>query len=356
MARSSSFTYEQGLLRQLTEKGWFANPAGIEGHVVLVLERRGKDGTNLHCILQPGEALRLDERLLGRYEAYAVDIRQGRSFPVSGQFAAADSLRNVSLRANVRYRAIDARKVALETVDPLGALRDMVIATLGEQLARYPMGQITRDLCTKIIASVGYQEHLGLTVEGADILEFSHDQKVIDRMAEHEDLRHQIATGELQQQAEIGARVRQEQAEMQIQQMWIEGVDLRDPNALMRQHPELVPNIVERLDQRDRLIFERQFAFEADRREVLKGIINAYVQQELSEGGVLDLDALARFVEERLGAPGLTAGTGTEQQRIGFGESLDSLPGRIEFGEETGEAASDQKRIEFGEPGEPEKE
>ncbi len=349
MSSSKNFTQEQGLVRQLTDKGWFANPAGIEGHVVLVLERRGKEGTVLHCSLKPGETLRLDERLFGRYEAYAVDIRKGLSFPISSEFPTAEPIRTVSLRCNVRYRVVEARKVALYAADPLGALRDRVIANLNQQLARYPMEQVTGDLCVKIVTGVGYQDDLGLAVEGADVLELSLDRKVVSHLGEQEDLRHQIEIEEIRRAADLDARMREEQVQMRIQQMWVDGIDLRNPNALMRQHPELISQVIERLDQRDRLIFEQQFAYEDDRREMLKRIINAYVEQELSEGGVLDLDALARFVEERLVPPGLKAEK-REKTGVGFGESLDALPGRIEFGGEKGGTLDKEERIEFGEP------
>lgn len=356
MARSNSFTFEQGLVKRLTDTGWFANPAGIEGFVVFVLERRGREGNRVHCTLQPGETLRLDERLFGRYEAYAVDVRVGRSFPISGQFDTAELNRSITLSGSVTYRVIDPRKVAVGTVDPLDTLRNKVIAALGEKLVEYPQGQVTRSLCAKIIAGAGYQEQIGLAVEGADILEFAHDQGVVGRLAEREDLQHRIEVERMENEAQLAAEMRQEQQDLEIQKMWVSELDLRDPNVLMRQHPNLIPDVIARLDERDRMYLQQHLALEEDKRQMLNHIVKAYVQQEMNEGGVIDLDALARFVEERLRAPGLPGESESGQKRIGFGETIEGSSGRIEFGDEEGGAPQNPKRIVFDEPYEKEKE
>ena len=130
---SDNFTREHKLVEEIVSQGWFTSPAGRQGYEVIVLERVGDGGTRFYHNLKPGETLRFSERVFGKFIALAVDVRYARSFPIEGQFAARERGRFVTLKANVRYRVTDARVVAMETLDPLGALRDKVIAVLNRR-------------------------------------------------------------------------------------------------------------------------------------------------------------------------------------------------------------------------------
>jgi heme/copper-type cytochrome/quinol oxidase subunit 4 len=149
-----------------------ANPAGRQGYEVIILEKVGDSGTRYYCSLKPGETLRLSERVFGKFIVLEVDLRHARSFRIGGQFAVRERGCPVTLQANVRYRVTDARIVALETVDPLGELRDKVISTINRELAQYQESDINPGLIERIIRTIGMVSHLGLMVEDAEVIEF----------------------------------------------------------------------------------------------------------------------------------------------------------------------------------------
>lgn len=214
---SNNFTYEHKLIESISSQGWLANPAGRQGYEVILLQQVGDSGTRFYCSLKPGETLRVSERLLGKFTALSVDVRHARSFPITGKFSAQERGRKVELRANVRYRVTDAKVVAMETVDPLGELRDRVIATLNRELLRYSESEITPTLVERIIRQVGPVPHLGLTVEDAETLEFSADSRHTGRLTEEEDLAHELRLNHIRQEADLASQSRQNDSRIRWQ-------------------------------------------------------------------------------------------------------------------------------------------
>lgn len=341
---AKNFTQEHGLVEKISSKGLLANPAGRQGYEVIILEEVGDRGTRFYASLKPGETLRLSERLLGKFTARAVDIRYARGFPIEGEFSARERGRKVTLRANVRYRVADARVVAMETVDPLGELRDKVISTLNRELARYPESEITPGLIERIISSVGPVPHLGLTVEGAEVIEFIPDQRLTQHVVEEEDLGHQLSVESRKREAEI--RWKQEKHS---------AVDLGDVNTLMHEYPDLIPQVFNTFANRDQQLLQAQMSAVAP-------AIEAYIQQQREIDAEIDPEEIANIMRRSM-SPSRGQLTGPVDGRIDWGDNvIDALPAdeptgesQVEFSKEkeskkksNEKPAPDDDRIKFG--------
>jgi hypothetical protein len=353
---AGNFTEEHGLVEEISSKGWFANPAGRQGYEVIVLEQVGDGGTRFYAVLKPGETLRLSERVLGKFMARAVDVRYARSFPIQGQFSSQDRGRKVSLHANVRYRVTDARVVAMETIDPLGELRNKVIAILNRELIRYSEVEVTPGLIERIISSVGPVPNLGLTVEGAEVLEFSSDSRITQQVLEEEDLRHKLSIGGIQEQAEIDSVARKQEADLQLKQTRYSSVDLSDINILMHEHPDMVQTIFSTFTQRDQKMLTAQ-------NEVVAAAVKAYIEQQRENEAEIDPEEIARIMRRSMSpSQGQFATPANRQIVWGNDRIVDALPvdsdvpakPRVEFEDDIEgkpqerKPPSDPDRIKFG--------
>lgn len=337
---TENFTREHKLVEDISSKGWFANPAGRQGYEVIILEQVGDGGSRFYCSLQPGETLRFGERVFGNYVALAVDMRHARSFPIEGQFAALERGRKVTLRANVRYRVTDARVVAMETVDPLGELRDKVVATLNRELARYPEEQINPGMVEKVIRSVGPVPHLGLTVEDAEVTEFIPDPRITDHVVKEEDVQHSIAIQGIEHRADLEGK--QEQ---------YEAIDLSNINVLMQEYPDVIPHVFATFAERDRRLLEAQIG-------TVKPAIEAYIRQKQENNEDIDPEEIARIMRQAISPSRPQLKSPVEPGKIIWGdEVVDALPAGkppVTFGDkdegDSGEKDDTGKpsRVKFG--------
>jgi len=320
---TENFTREHKLVEDISSKGWFANPAGRQGYEVIILEQVGDGGTLFYHSLKPGETLRLSERLFGRFTALAVDVRHARAFPIEGQFAARERGRKVTLRANVRYRVTDARMVAMETLDPLGELRDKVIATLHRELANYPEADITPGLIERVIRSVGPVPHLGLTVEDAEVIEFTPDPRLTEHVVEEEDLRHELSISGVKSQAELEAESRKREADIHLRQEEHAAIDLSDINVLlheMRADPALVHRIFDTFAQRDQLLLGEQI-------DLAKLKIKEYISRQKGVDGEIDMAEIDRIWRETMATSRPQLQSPVERGQIVWGDEVkDALP------------------------------
>ncbi len=290
---SENFTREHKLVEEITSKGWFANPAGRQGYEVILLEQVGDGGTRFYHNLKPGETLRTSERLFGKFIARAVDVRHARSFPIDKDFPVRERGRKVGVRANVRYRVTDARIVAMEALDPLGELRDKVIATLNRELMNHAEVSVTPTLIERIIRSVGTITHLGLLVEDAEIIEFRQDPRVTKQILEEEDLRHGITVGGIKQQAELDAETLKRQKKIQWEKEEHAAINLADINVLLHRNPQLIPQVFATFSQRDQQLLSTRI-------DVIKPVIDAYVRQRLENDEDIDPAEIARIMHEAI--------------------------------------------------------
>jgi hypothetical protein len=293
---SNNFTYEHKLIENISSQGWFASPAGRQGYEVILLEQVGDGGTRFYCSLKPGETLRFSERMLGKFTALSVDVRHARSFPIVGAFKAQERDRKVELRANVRYRVTDAKIVAMETVDPLGELRDRVIATLNRELMRYGEAEITPILIERIIRQVGPVTHLGLTVEDAEVLEFSADSRHTDRLTQEEELAHQLHLNRIRQEADLVSKERENTARIHWQKEKHNAINLTDINTLMHEHPDLIPVIMNTFAERERRLLEA-------RTSIVGPAIKAYIEQQREIEGEVDPVKIVEIMRNVLATP-----------------------------------------------------
>lgn len=294
---STNFTYEHKLIENISSQGWFTNPAGRQGYEVILLERVGDGGTRFYYNLKPGETLRFSERVFGKYIALCVDIRHARAFPIEGKFAARERGRIVYMRGNVRYRVTDAKVVAMETVDPLGELRDRVIAALHRELSRYAEAEISPALIERVIRQIGPVSHLGLTVEDAEVLEFSADGGVTKQVADEEGLQHELRLNRLREQAALDTESERNSARIRWQTERQEAIDLTNVNALMHQYPDLVPGIINTFAERERRLLEA-------RATILGPAIKAYIEQQQAIDGEVDPARLVQIMREVIDSPG----------------------------------------------------
>jgi len=293
---STNFTYEHKLIENISSQGWFANPAGRQGYEVILLEQVGDGGTRFYYNLKPGETLRFSERMFGKFSALCVDIRHARAFPIEGKFSARERGRMVYVRANVRYRVTDAKVVAMETVDPLGELRDRVIARLNRELVRYAEAEITPTLIEQMIRQIGPVSHLGLTVEDAEVLEFSSDTGVTKLVNEEENLERDLRLNRMRDQAALDSDSNKNTARIRWQKERQEAINLTDINALMHQYPDLVPGIINTFADRERRLLEA-------RATILGPVIKAYIDQQQAVDGDVDPARLVQIMREVLAAP-----------------------------------------------------
>jgi hypothetical protein len=344
----SNFTQSEGLVKPITEKGWFKRPSGQEGYEVVVLEKVSS-GNRYYSTLRPGETLRIGEVVFGKFLVYAVDVRHGRAFPVSGEFATQERNRKIKLAANVRYRVTDSRQVAVGAADPLSEVRDRVINVLNRDLARYPHDQVNEALCADLIRQVGNLPHLGLVVEGADILQYEPEGRTLGYRTEAEEQAHRLRMESRQAEAEIRLGEARECSRMDMDEEKIQRFDLRDPNVFMHVRPDMVPAVLDLLSERERVnLHAKQLGV-----ELLAKSMEAYLQQKLEAGEeFISLDDVAGFVRKNLLA-GLPAPSEAEL-RIDFGEGQPLLddqtvpPDRqIEFGGGS-DGEGKEPRIQFG--------
>lgn len=348
---SDNFTYEHKLIEDISSQGWFANPAGRQGYEVILLEQVGDGGTRFYCNLKPGETLRFSERVLGKYTARSVDVRHARSFPIAGKFSAQERGRKVELRANVRYRVTDAKVVAMETVDPLGELRDRVIATLNRELLRYGESEITPTLVERIIRQVGPVPHLGLTVEDAEALEFSADARYTGRLTEEEDLTHELRLNGIRQEADLASQSRQNESRIRWQQEKHVAINLTNVNALMHEHPDLIPVIMNTFAERERRLLDA-------RTSVVGPAINAYIEQQRGIEGEIDPAKIIEIMRDVLSTSDSHFQSPITDKLIAWGgNELDGKvteKPRIEFKDEQSgkdggkQPPVDDSRIKFG--------
>jgi len=290
---SENFTRDHKLVEEITSKGWFANPAGRQGYEVILLEQVGDGGTRFYHNLKPGETLRASERLFGKFIARAVDVRHARSFSIDKDFPVRERGRKIGVRANVRYRVTDARIVAMEALDPLGELRDKVIATLNREMMNHSEESVTPALVERIIRSVGTVAHLGLLVEDAEIIEFRQDPRVTKQIIEKEDLQHDISVGGIKQKAELEAESLSREKKIQWEQDEIAAINLADINVLLHRNPDLIPQVFDMFSQRDMQLLSARI-------DVIRPVIDAYVRQQIENDEDIDPAEIARIMHEAI--------------------------------------------------------
>ncbi len=356
-----NLTREHKLVEEISAQGWFTNPAGRHGYEVIVLEQVGSGGNRFYCSLKPGETLRIAERLFGNYTLLAVDIRHARSVPVTGDFTTFDRGRKVTVRANIRYRVTEARVVAMDTVDPLGELRDKVTATLHREMVRHREANIDPGTIEQIIRSVGPVPHLGLTVEDAEILEFTSDSRLTQHTLEEENLRHQLEIEDMRSRASLEAESRQDaaalerdsrrqEADLRWRQERHEAIDLSDINALMHEHPEMIGQIFNTFEARKQRLLETRL-------DMVKPAIQAYIEQQQEIDGEIDPDEIERIMSKFTGprTPQIQSSVGGDRLRWGDDEpGTETKEPRVTFSDKDQKKPGKSKkppsdsRIKFG--------
>jgi hypothetical protein len=313
-----NLTRKHKLIDEITSKTWFANPAGRQGYEVILLEKVGDGGTRFYTSLKPGGKLGFAERLMGSFIAYAVDIRHARSFPVSGQFNTSDRGRKVTLSVDVHYHVTDARIVAMETVDPLGELYTKVIAALNRELHRYAESKITSSLIEEIIEGIGLIPHLGLVIEGADVQSFIDDTRATQHIVTKEDALHNTEIQDIMQRASINSKTLEFDAELERKSKLHSSINLGDMNVFMHEHPELIPQIMAALSEKELKLLDAQV-------NVVQASIAEYIEQQKSINGEINPREIAQILRDSVGSKKtLTFGESTNPPLIEWGEVIDA--------------------------------
>lgn len=340
---TENFTYSQGLIKPITSQSWFANPAGIEGEEVIILEKVGDQGSRYYDTLKPGQTLRFRERIFTKYDALAVDMRLGRYFQISGQYPTRDRGKKVTLTANIRYHVTDANILTLKAADPLGEMRDKVVAALNRDLAQYPEGQINSGLVEKIIRNVGSAKHLGLTIDGADITGFDQDTTLTENEKKIDEVQHNIKLQQLKNEADLIQKQKENDADIFRRQARHDNILLTDPNVLMHEHPELIQQMLSYFTARDQVVLQSQL-------NLMSPVIQAYIAQKQEEGAIIDPEELAKIIQRTMGTSKSQSLSDTSKQ-ISWGEgSQASTPFEkpsLKFDKDDRDDENDS-RIKFG--------
>lgn len=133
----SNLTFDHRLLKEHT-------PDPLEGHAVVVFERVGEAGDELHSVLLPGGApvrpgLPLPFRKRPEYFAYAVDTSPERHLDFSESMRLADHVSEFRVVFNLAYAVADARALArARNTDPLRKVRDQVRVVITREVERLP--------------------------------------------------------------------------------------------------------------------------------------------------------------------------------------------------------------------------
>jgi len=290
---TENLTRKYNLVQEITDQGWFANPAGKQGYEVVLLEKVGKSGTRYYTSLKPGDTLRIAERLLISYIVLQVDIRHARAFPVSGAFNTRDRGKKVSIGLNVRFHVSDARIVAMETVDPLEELQSKVLATLNRELQGYSEHDITVALIERLVQNIGQVPHLGLAVEDVEVISFDSDSRITQHVVEEENVHHSIRIDSIRQQANLDARKRDEEVNLEIKTNRHGQINLSDLNVFMHEFPDLATQVLATFSARDMKLLDAQIA------TVQTSILN-YIEQQKGLNGEIDPREISNMLRDAI--------------------------------------------------------
>ncbi len=255
---TENLTRKSNLVQEITEKSWFANPVGKQGYEIILLEKVENSGTRYYTSLKPGETLRFGERLFINYVAIQVDIRHARGFSISGTFTTRDRGKKVSIELNVRFHVLDARIVAMGTVDPLGEFQDKVIATLNRELQRYMEHDVTATLVERMIQDIGQVPHLGLTVEDVEVLSLDLGSQSTQHVVKEEDVSHSIEIESIRRRAELEKRRQEDKLNLEIKIDRLNQINISDLKTLMHEHPDIIAKVVEALSAQEKKLLDTQ--------------------------------------------------------------------------------------------------
>jgi|GEM_PF-1618836 len=343
---SGNLTFQQQLVQDLPLSGFLSSgkPVGRQGFAVIVVERIGT-GFQYYCTLAPGDTLRVSERMFGKFSAYIVDMRSARILDINEQIPTANPLIKVRVTARVLYGVADAKRVALEVEDPLAKFRDRIVGILRRELSQLTHQKINELVCERAIYGVGTVSHLGLAVEGVDLITVEHDSRVIKGLEQRAELDYNTNLGrdvdddsfkrtlrkqqqeqELKKQqleGELYLKQLQQQAEMQAQRAAIDGFDLTNVNTLLHLRPELTQEIITRLSERERHDFDHDNAY----RNRLLSVIDTYIKNN-EDANPEDMMRLIReaSMQSRNINPRILFGTtegGGMESRVKFGTIIE---------------------------------
>jgi len=160
---NSNLTIESGLIKEITSQSFIVNPSGKEGFEVILIEKVGKDKTRFYASLKPGESLTISERLFGKFEAIVVDMRL-RIQNFQDAILLPKINKHLFIDVQIAYRVIDAKKIALELVDPIRDLHEIIFSTLSRKLEDFEESEITSKVIAEIILDTERINTLGLKV------------------------------------------------------------------------------------------------------------------------------------------------------------------------------------------------
>jgi hypothetical protein len=302
---SDNFTRSEGLIKEVSIKGWLSSPGGQQGFEVVVLEKTGGGGTRFYRILKPGESLDLKQRLLSNYIALAIDVRLGRFFKIERAFPVYERGFNVYIEAKVRYRVTDVATAALNHVDPLGELRDKVTSTLIRELAKHREASVGPDTIQGLICSVGNIPQIGLMVDDAEIISFKSDAGVTKAIVDNKVLDHTLSVKEKQVRAELALKKLQADAERDIKaadqetdldltRKKISAINLTDINTLMQLYPDMIPQVFSTFTDRQKQLLGM-------RQGLVTQAVTAYIEGQKAVKGDVDPHQIAQIMRDFVG-------------------------------------------------------
>lgn len=339
-----NLTRKFNLVQEIKHVGFFSNPAGVENFDMIVLEKVGSGGTRVYKQLRPGETLNIAERMLGSFIAVKIDMKQGRQFPVEGEYMTREKIKTIFVSGNVRYHVTDSALVASST-DPLREVQDKIQAELTASLMELTESEVNVRKISYLVRDMDEFQHLGIQIESYDILDFQWDKATIaaiqTRIKNEAKLdevnatrllekKHALEDAELENELQ---RMR-EKSELDRKQMRHAAIDFSNFNVLMHENPEKASEMLDDFREIQKRNYSQQ-------EQLVDKVIDSYLESKREEEGEINPAEIKKLLDTIVGDNQYQPPLPGANPRIVFGKSLDS--GNAAEEEAESDSDNDQK-------------
>lgn len=205
---NENLTEIEGLIKRVEATRRTGLPRSENGTEVVVLERLGNGLTRY--IDAQNKPLTIPERIWGKYIFCIVDTRQ-RRLKVEDSFTTKDKVYKVDVAATIQYQVSDAKKVVVGVEDPLGYVKDHVVATMRTEIANTPIETLDEQKIKNILSMIAsarlgdYYPDVGITILGGVVTKFKMDEGLVAHLQKlsNLDAKREIEKKEFEQREEI---------------------------------------------------------------------------------------------------------------------------------------------------------
>ena len=154
---SNKLCVREGLIRVENAERFQSKPEAADHAHVVVMKKSGKTLRYYTTLRSVNERLSIGEKFWGDYICYIVDMSL-RHTKIEQEFVTRDHITPVQIIADIAYKVIDAKQVALGVDDALLGLRDEITNHLKKEISKLSLNQVTEEFLEGRI----YQEAMRL--------------------------------------------------------------------------------------------------------------------------------------------------------------------------------------------------